>query len=238
MLKSPQLAPAKEGWERSPTPCPVPSVLCQASLFLHLPRREHTGPPHTPNLPISHSTPSRHCPSLWCATPQLHIQTHRHLGNPDNVSAPLGVPPSQSPLPLVCTHRMKVGYSSAFTRHTIWNTMVIPIRPRQATARFNQCKSGEEAQRVWNTSARSHVPRKLGLQSWKGWEDCLIWPFSLSPDRFGDLITTRIHCAKGRGCFLNLRSASCQLPDSGKLFTFTSLGLGFLNCKWAYLHTT
>lgn len=76
--------------------------------------------------------------------------------------------------PLVCTHRMKVGYSSAFTRHTIWNTMVIPIRPRQATVRFNQCKSGEEAQGVWNTSARSYVPRKLGLQSWNGWEDCLI----------------------------------------------------------------
>lgn len=43
-----------------------------------------------------------------------------------------------SSLPFLCTNLMKVGNSSAFTRHTNSKTMVIPIRLAQARAVFSQ----------------------------------------------------------------------------------------------------
>lgn len=79
-------------------------------------------------------------------------------GTPRAWLAP-ALPAATQPTP-PCTHLRNVGYNSAFTRHTIWNARVIPIRPTQATTIFNQCRSGEETHRGRGEQVRT-VPVEL-----------------------------------------------------------------------------
>lgn len=55
--------------------------------------------------------------------------------------------------PHVWPHLTNVGYSSAFTRQTICNMMVAPIRPRQARVTFNQCSSKKKQKDGWREDA-------------------------------------------------------------------------------------
>ena len=79
---------------------------------------------------------------------------------------PTALPAATQPIPR-CTHLRNVGYNSAFTKHTIWNARVIPIRPTQATTIFNQCRSGEETHRGCGEQVRT-VPMELPGEAMSG----------------------------------------------------------------------
>lgn len=108
-------------------------------------------------------------PSLLHQVWALSLMPNPHLNaNPSTLggassavvlSEPAGPQPGQQLATLSPghTHRMKVGNSSALTRHTIWNTMVIPILPTQATMIFNQGRSGRR--QTADLSARGLYPQ-------------------------------------------------------------------------------
>lgn len=134
------------------------------------------------------------------------------------VGWPTALPAATQPTP-PCTHLRNVGYNSAFTRHTIWNARVIPIRPTQATTILNQCRSGEETHRGHREQVRTvpvELPSELEGPERLSYLTPPLWIRKLSPEMFRDLMMThegRPRWAEGRMCFSNLSSASRQRWD-------------------------